>query len=43
MAGDQLSVDVEAIRTIASGLETSGYALPTEVAVDLSGSSSATV
>ena len=43
MAGDQLFVDVEAIRTVASGLETSGYSLPTEVAVDLSGSSSSSV
>lgn len=43
MAGDQLRVDVDAMRAIASGLETSGYGLPSEVSVDLSGSSSSTV
>lgn len=43
MAGDQLTVDAEAIVQIASGLTTSGYSLPTEVAVDGSGAHSAAV
>lgn len=43
MAGDQLFVDVDAIRSIASGLTTSGYSLPTEVPVDLEGSHSSAV